>query len=163
LRPCLIDQTNSAKPALNYGEALTGAKILMRRLRPILTDDAMVGIWLPPGAGAALCNMAVAFLGKTSVNLNYTSAPGIVQAAIRQCNIRKVLTSRLFTHKVAIDPGPGVELVHIEDFRKGVSSWERYRTIAGVWLLPGIVHEYWLLGLGRHTPHDLATIIFSSG
>jgi acyl-[acyl-carrier-protein]-phospholipid O-acyltransferase/long-chain-fatty-acid--[acyl-carrier-protein] ligase len=163
LRPCLIDPTNTARPILKYGEVLAGAKMLRRRLKPLLGDDAMVGLWLPPSAAAAVANISLAFLGKTAVNLNYTSTPSIVQSAIRQCNIRKVLTSRLFTHKVPLDPGPGVELIYVEDFRKTVSNWERYRTIAGVWLLPGWVHEYWLLGLGRHTVNDLATIIFSSG
>lgn len=163
LRPCFVDPSNAARPVLKYGTALAGVRILMRRLRPIVGDDAMVGLWLPPSTGAALANIALACMGKTSVNLNYTSAPNIVQASIRQCNIRKVLTSRMFTHKVPIDPGPGVELVHIEDFRKTVSGWERFRTIAGVWLLPGFVHEYWVMGLGRHSAQDIATIIFSSG
>jgi acyl-[acyl-carrier-protein]-phospholipid O-acyltransferase/long-chain-fatty-acid--[acyl-carrier-protein] ligase len=162
LRSCIVD-SNYKPPMLNYGKTLTAVKILMRRLRPLLADDAMVGIWLPPSAGAAITNIAVACLGKTSVNLNYTSAPGIVQSAIRQCNIRKVLTSRLFTHRVPIDPGPGVDLVYGEDFRKTVGNWEQYRTIAGVWLLPGFVQEYLTMGLGRHSYQDLATIIFSSG
>ena len=163
LRPCLIDPINTARPILKYGEVLAGVKMMMRRLRPLLGDDAMVGVWLPPSAAAAITNIALACLGKTAVNLNYTSAPSIVQAALRQCNIRRVLTSRLFTHKVALDPGPGVELVYVEDFRKTISDWERYRTLAGVWLVPGVIQEYVLMGLGRHTDRDLATIIFSSG
>ena len=163
LRTCVLDSANAAQPMLRYGEVLVGVKVLMRRLRPLVGNDAMVGIWLPPTAGAAVSNIALACMGKTSVNLNYTSAPNIVQSAIRQCNIRKVLTSRLFTHKKPLDPGPGVELVYIEDFRKQITAWEKFRTLVGVWLLPGFVHEYWLMGLGRHTVADLATIIFSSG
>jgi acyl-[acyl-carrier-protein]-phospholipid O-acyltransferase/long-chain-fatty-acid--[acyl-carrier-protein] ligase len=163
LRTCLIDPAFTARPVLSYGETLVGLKILMRRLRPLLGDDAMVGVWMPPSAYGAIANMALACLGKTSVNLNYTSAPNIVQSAIRQCNIRKVLTSRLVTHRLPLDPGPGVELVYLDDFRKTVGEWERRLTMAGVWLLPGFVHEYWLMGLGRHSVDDLATVIFSSG
>ncbi len=163
LRPCFVDPSNTARPVVQYGMALAGVKILMRRLRPLVGDDAMVGLWLPPSTGAAVANIALACMGKTSVNLNYTSAPNIVQSAIRQCNIRKVLTSRLFTHKVPLDAGPGVDLVYLEDFRKTISAWERYSTLAGVWLLPGFIHEYWLMGLGKQSDRDLATIIFSSG
>ncbi len=162
-RACLIDPNNTARPVLTYGYALAGTKFLMRRLRPLIEGDAMVGVWLPPSAGGAVANIALACLGKTSVNLNYTSAPNIVQSAIRQCNIRKVLTSRMFTHKVPLDPGPGVELVFIEDFRKSIGRWEIVHTLAGIWLLPGFVHEYLLMGLGRHSVADLATVIFSSG
>ncbi len=117
----------------------------------------------PPAPAAPSPTSALACLGKTSVNLNYTSAPSLVQSAIRQCNIRRVLTSRLATHKLPLDPGPGVELIYVEDFRKEVGSWERFRTMLGVWILPGLVHEYWLMGLGGHSADDLATVIFSSG
>ena len=55
--------------------ALTGAMLLARLLRPMLGDAPMVGVWLPPGIGGAVVNIALAFLGKTSVNLNYTSGP----------------------------------------------------------------------------------------
>ena len=108
-RPCIVD-ANAAKPVMKYGEVLVGAKILTKRLRPILKDDAMVGIWLPPGLGGALANICVTFLGKAAVNLNYSSTPDIVAAAIRQCGMRHVVTSRLFTHKVPLEPGADVEL-----------------------------------------------------
>src|SRR5213078_3062048 len=117
----------------------------------------------PPGAGAALANICLACMGKTSVNLNYTSAPNIVQSSIQQCKITKVLTSKLFCHKVPLDPGPGVELIYLEDFRKGITTTERVLAFIGVLLIPGIIHEYWLMGLGRHKSDDLCTIIFSSG
>lgn len=162
LRSCLIDP-NSPKPILKYGEALVGAKIIMRRLKPILGDDKMVGVWMPPSQAGAIANIALAFLGKTSVNLNYSASQEIVRHSIKQCNIRVILTSKLFTHKVPLDPGPDVQLVYLEDFRKSIGKWERIRGILGVFLLPGWFHEYILLGLGKHKPDNLATIIFSSG
>src|SRR5205823_4311411 len=101
-RSCILD-ANAAKPELKYGEVLVGVKVLLKRLRPLLGTDAMVGVWLPPGAGAAMANICLACMGKTSVNLNYTSAPNIVQSAIQQCKITKVLTSKLFCYKVPLD------------------------------------------------------------
>lgn len=162
LRSCLIDP-GASRPILNYGEALTAVKILGKRLKPLLGDDPMVGVWLPSSAGGAITNICLACLGKTSVNLNYTSAPNLVQSSIRQCNIRKVITSKLFTHKLPIDPGPGVELIYLEDFRKGIGKAERLLAYLGVLLIPGVIHEYWLMGLGKHKIDDLCTIIFSSG
>src|SRR5262249_7368436 len=138
LRPCLIDQ-NAPLPVMSYAATLTAVKILVRRLKPLLGDDPMVGVWLPPRTAGAVANIGLACMGKTSVNLNYTSAPNIVQSAIRQCNVRKVITSKLFAHKVPLDPGPGVELLYLEDFRKTISRWERFRTLAAIFLLPGFI------------------------
>jgi acyl-[acyl-carrier-protein]-phospholipid O-acyltransferase/long-chain-fatty-acid--[acyl-carrier-protein] ligase len=161
-RPCFIDE-NGAKKLLSYGEVLVAAKILNRRLKPILGEEKMIGLWLPSSAGGAIANICVALLGKTSVNLNYTAGPDVIQSSIRQCNIKHVLTSKLFCHKMPLDAGPGVELVYLEDFRKGIGTLERIRSFLSVLLLPGFVQERWILGLGKHTSEDLLTIIFSSG
>jgi acyl-[acyl-carrier-protein]-phospholipid O-acyltransferase/long-chain-fatty-acid--[acyl-carrier-protein] ligase len=161
-RTCLIDQ-GAPKPILKYGETLAAVKMLLKRLKPLLGDDPMVGVWLPPSAGGAVANIALACLGKTSVNLNYTSAPNLVQSSVQQCKIRKVLTSKLFCRKVPLEPGPGVELVYLEDFRKEITRTERIRAFLGILLIPGFIHEYLLMGLGGHKTEDLCTIIFSSG
>lgn len=163
LRPCYVDPSNDKKPILCYGEVLAGVKILMRRLRPLLKEDEMVGVWLPPSPGVAMTNIALALLGKVPINLNYTSSPEMVQSAIRQCHIKHVLTSRRFTVRVNIDPGPGVEMVYLEDFRPSIGTWERLRTLLGVLLTPGFIQERLILGLQRHRIGNLATIIFSSG
>src|SRR5262249_32868278 len=55
------------------------------------------------------------------------------------------------------------EVVYLEDFRSQVSTWQRLRAFLAVVLLPGFVLDRWVFGLGRHGPHDLNTIIFSSG
>ncbi len=161
-RPCLVDLNNNGK-ILRYGEVLAGAKIFTDLLRAKLRDDAMVGVWLPPSVGGALANIALAFLGKTSVNLNYTSSPKMIESAIRQCNLRHVLTARQFISKVKLEVGPGVELIYLEDLRKVVTAWQRWRAFAAVVLLPAFVLDRWLLRLGNHDRDDLVTVIFSSG
>jgi acyl-[acyl-carrier-protein]-phospholipid O-acyltransferase/long-chain-fatty-acid--[acyl-carrier-protein] ligase len=162
-RPCIIDPLNANKPIYRYGEVAVGARILSGKLKPILGADKMIGLWLPPSAGGAIANIAVTFLGKTPVNLNYTASPEVVQSCVRQCQITKVLTSKLFTHKVNLDAGPGVELIYLEEFRKEVTTAQRIKALVSLLLLPGWVTEHWVLGLGGHTIDDLATVIFSSG
>jgi acyl-[acyl-carrier-protein]-phospholipid O-acyltransferase/long-chain-fatty-acid--[acyl-carrier-protein] ligase len=161
-RSCLIDP-NASKPILKYGETLVGVKIFNKRLRPLLKDQTMVGVWLPSSAGGAITNICLATLGKTSVNLNYTVTPEVVQSAVKQCGIKTIITSKLFTHKVPLDAGPGVDIVYLEDFRKGITTSERVLGMIGILCLPGFVQERWIMGLGKHTHDDLATIIFSSG
>jgi acyl-[acyl-carrier-protein]-phospholipid O-acyltransferase/long-chain-fatty-acid--[acyl-carrier-protein] ligase len=86
-----------------------------------------------------------------------------VQSAVRQCGIRHVLTSRRFTARLKIDPGPGVELVYLEDLASQVTRWQRTLAWLAVVLLPGLVLERWVFRLGGHRLEDLATVVFSSG
>jgi acyl-[acyl-carrier-protein]-phospholipid O-acyltransferase/long-chain-fatty-acid--[acyl-carrier-protein] ligase len=163
-RACFIDPNSPIpKKVFRYGEVLVMAKIMVRRLRPLLGDERMVGVWLPPSAGAGIINITLALLGKVAVNLNYTSSPESLRSAIRQCGVRHILTSQRFLDKMALDPGPDAELVPLEQYRKTIGRWERIRSFLSVLLLPRLVQERWLLGLGGHRTEDLATVIFSSG
>ena len=66
---------------------------------------------MPASPGAALANIALAILGKTPVNFNYTAGQESVRSAIRQCQLKQVLTSRKFLDRMPLDPGPDVRLI----------------------------------------------------
>src|SRR5262249_15531506 len=148
---------------MTYAKAYVGSVCLAQLLRPILGDNAMAGIWLPPGRGGALANIALALLGKTSVNLNYTSSGESIRSALAQCKIRHVITAPRFTARMPLEPGPDVEIVYLEDLLPKVGKWQKLRALLAVILLPGWFLEYFVHRLGRHTVDDLATVIFSSG
>lgn len=162
-RSCFIDSATGTR--LRYGEALAAAMLIAERLRPMLGEERMVGLWLPSSMGGALANITVALLGKTSVNLNYTAGPGAVRSSIRQCGIRHVVTSVLFLRTKPLDVGPDVELIYLEDFRKQITKWQRLWAYLKVLLLPAFMLDRWVLGLtgAGHHMDDLATVIFSSG
>ena len=159
-RPCLFDPLRPK--GVNYGMALAGAVCFARWLRPVLGGEPMVGLWLPPGVGGVLANAALALLRKTAVNLNYTAGTDNIQSAIRQCGIKHVLTARKFTAKMKLDPGPGIEMIYLEDVATQIGKGERLRAFLAVVLLPGVLLER-LLGLHKHDLDDVATVIFSSG
>ncbi len=161
-RSCVVDTIGKAG-VLNYGKVLAGAICLVDQLRPILGQEAMVGVWLPPSLGGVLANLAIALLGKTSVNLNYTASEETIQSAIRQCGIRHVLTSGHFTKSRPIVPGDGVQLVELEEIGKNISTLRKTLAYLKVLLLPGWALERWSLGTSGHRLDDLATVIFSSG
>jgi acyl-[acyl-carrier-protein]-phospholipid O-acyltransferase/long-chain-fatty-acid--[acyl-carrier-protein] ligase len=160
-QPCFIDALNEGK-VYRYAAAVVGARVLSRLLRPVLGDGAMVGVWLPSSVGGAFANLALAFLGKVAVNLNYTLSAATARSAAAQCSLRHVLTSRAFIEKVPLEVD-GVKLIYLEDFRPKVTQWHRLRAWLAVVLLPGAVLDRWVYRLGRHRPADLATVIFSSG
>lgn len=157
---CLVDPPN--RKVYNYGQVLTGARLLARRLKPLLKDDKMVGVWMPPTPGGAFANLALALLGKVSVNLNYTTSLEILHSCVKQCNIRRIVTAKLFVHKVPLDAGPGVELIYLEDLGKTITNFQRALTYLSVVLCPAWIMER-ALGLLAQKPDDLATVIFSSG
>jgi acyl-[acyl-carrier-protein]-phospholipid O-acyltransferase/long-chain-fatty-acid--[acyl-carrier-protein] ligase len=161
-RSCFLDSSDLDRRQ-SYGRALAGVIIFRRLLVPILGDAPMVAVWLPSSMAGAFVNITLAMLGKASVNLNYTASPEAVQSCLRQCGARHVLTSRRFMQRLALDPGPGVELIYLEDFAPRVGQWLRLTRFLAVLLLPGWVLEHWVLRLGRHRLGDLATVIFSSG
>jgi acyl-[acyl-carrier-protein]-phospholipid O-acyltransferase/long-chain-fatty-acid--[acyl-carrier-protein] ligase len=161
-RSCFIDSSAPGRD-LTYARAFAGAFCFRKLLRPVLGDAAMVAVWLPPSTGGALCNITLALLGKTSVNLNYTSSAEGIRSCLKQCGCRHVLTSKRFTARLPLDPGPDVEVLYLEDFVPRVTKWDRLSGFLAAVLLPGWVLEHWVLGLGGHGPDGLATIIFSSG
>ncbi len=161
-RLCWVDSTAPGQ-SMTYAKAYVGSVCLARLLRPLLGDQPMVAVWLPPGRGGALANIALALLGKASVNLNYTSGGDNVRSALAQCGCRHVITSRRFTQRLALDAGPGVGMVYLEDLLPHVTSLQKLRAMLAVVLLPGWFLERVVLGLGGHKVGDLATVIFSSG
>lgn len=160
-RSCLLDSTRPEH--FSYGRALAAVLCAVKIFRPLLGDAAMVGVWLPPSLGGAFANIVLAMLGKTAVNLNYTSSPEAIRSALRQCGARHVLTSRRFTERMKLEPGAGVELIYFEDLASRFTPWMRFSRWLAVLLLPGWFLEYVVLRLGRHRLDDLATVIFSSG
>ncbi len=162
-RPCVIDNATGAPRTLSWGKTLVAALCVTNYLRSRLGDAANVGVWLPTSLGGMLANLAIAFLGKTSVNLNYTAGNGAVRSAIRQADLRIIITSKRFLMRAALELPEGVQAIYLEDVLDAVTKWQRIRIFLMVLLLPGWVLDSFILGLHRHNLDDPLTIVFSSG
>jgi acyl-[acyl-carrier-protein]-phospholipid O-acyltransferase/long-chain-fatty-acid--[acyl-carrier-protein] ligase len=161
-RSCLIDTSGPEPKTLSQGKVLAFATCLADWLRPQLRDEPMVGVWLPSSTGGVFTNLALALLGKTAVNLNYTAGIENVRSAVRQCGLRTVLTAKRFLARMPLDLGPNVQLIAGEDARAQISKARLVGAFLRTVLLPGRLLD-WLLGLRGHKASDLATVIFSSG
>jgi acyl-[acyl-carrier-protein]-phospholipid O-acyltransferase/long-chain-fatty-acid--[acyl-carrier-protein] ligase len=156
-RPCIADSMRN----LAYGETLKAGVALANVLkRKLGADEAMVGVFAPPSVGGALANMALAFLGRTSVNLNYTIGAEVIDRCIAQCNIKHVVTSKAFVEKLKIEPG--AKLLFLEDLRAEVGTGDKLAA-AAAWLLPPSLALATVLRPARMAMDGLATIVFSSG
>ncbi|HXV81911.1 MAG TPA: acyl-[ACP]--phospholipid O-acyltransferase [Candidatus Binatia bacterium] len=153
---CMADTTGAELP---FGKALIGGMLISRWLRKHATNDSMIGIVLPASVGGALANIAVALAGKVPVNLNFTAGQEGMNAAIRQCGIKTIVTSRLFLSKANVGEVPG--MVFLEEIRESFTSTRKLWTLISALLVPSRVLERYY---GKNQKaQDLATVIFSSG
>ncbi len=158
LRFAMVD---GRSPQLRFFSALVKSIFLARRLRKHWQGQQMVGILLPPSVPGALVNVAALLMGKVPVNLNYTTSDETLASCAKQCNLKTVVTSRLFLEKTHIQP-PGVT-IFAEDVAEKPRTSERISAVlAAIFLSAGLVEEF--AGAERKTRiDDVATIIFSSG
>ncbi len=154
-RHCIAD---SGGKRLNYGQTLASAVALSRQIAPITDGQEKVGILLPPSAGGVLANLAVALLGKVSVNLNYVASKQARALAINQCGIKCVISSRRFIEKLEnLESLPGT--IYLEDIVKNVTSGSKIKAYLAARLVPRKI----LANARGFCADDLATVIYSSG
>jgi len=150
-RRCVAD----SQKTLNYGQTLTAAIALSRKISRLAGRSDKVAIMLPPSVGAVLANLAAAVCGRTAVNLNYTLSAQITAAAIEQCNIEFVITSRHFLEKTKIKI-ENFSFVFIEDLVSNIKTLDKIRAYLSARFLPQRF-------LAKNNKSGIAAIIFSSG
>lgn len=143
------------------------AVLLFSRKIARRSREKNVGLLLPTSAAGVIANLAVLLLGKTVVNLNYTSSPASIRAAIRKANLHSVYSSRRFCQKLA---GRGIEIdavfddvrvYYLEDIRDEIGAVSKLCALIAARFLP-----LWLVRAlyGRRVSlDDPAAILFSSG
>ena len=145
----------------------TAVFLFNKKLKPILKDEQNIGLILPTTAAGAISNMAVLTMGKSIVNLNYSSGEASLKHAIKLADIKSVLTSKQFLAKLkskGFDLSPvleGVNVVYLEDIKKTISKAEGLKTLLEVKTLPiwALKSKY----IAPKTIEDTAAILFSSG
>ena len=155
-RLALADSTGKE---LTFGRTLTGALLLRGRLRKELAGDpGETGVLIPPSAGGALVNLALALDHRIAVNLNYTASNDAVRSAIEQTGMRTLITSKKVMEKFPDLPRPKRTL-YVEDLAQGISKFNKLTALvrARCWPAP------WLVSDRMWRPSDPLTVLFSSG
>jgi acyl-[acyl-carrier-protein]-phospholipid O-acyltransferase/long-chain-fatty-acid--[acyl-carrier-protein] ligase len=150
---------DSSGRELSYGKSLAAALALSGELKKRVPGP-MVGILLPPCVPASLLNLACAFAGKTSVNLNFTAGADFMASARKQCGLDSIFSSKAFLEKAGLQTPEG--LITVEElFTPALKA----KTML-YWILCLLCPRPWLERLASPSharSRDLATIIFSSG
>jgi acyl-[acyl-carrier-protein]-phospholipid O-acyltransferase/long-chain-fatty-acid--[acyl-carrier-protein] ligase len=159
-QPFYFCMADSGGHNLTYVKALAGSLALSRWVKSRCSGESMIGLLLPSSVGGALANIAVTMTGKVPVNLNFTAGLEAMEAAVEQCGVRTILTSRVFVKKAQLPQLEG--MVFLEDVLRQISAGEKISSFLAALLLPSRVLQ--LLYCGRNIGRNsLATVIFSSG
>jgi acyl-[acyl-carrier-protein]-phospholipid O-acyltransferase / long-chain-fatty-acid--[acyl-carrier-protein] ligase len=143
---------------LTFRAALAASLALADALRPRTREGKAIGLLVPTSVGGVLANLALAFLGRPAVNLNFTVSREAFDSALRQAEIRTIVASRAFIEKMprfAELPG----LLYLEDLVASIGQASRLRSLLrAVWMPARLLTKIW-----TRSPDDVLTIIFSSG
>jgi acyl-[acyl-carrier-protein]-phospholipid O-acyltransferase/long-chain-fatty-acid--[acyl-carrier-protein] ligase len=136
---------------LTCGRVLTGSFLIANWMRRHSKPGEMIGVLLPPTAAGALVNVGATIARRIPVNLNFTAGREAMQAAIAQCGIQTVISSKVFLAKAGIEPLPGT--LYVEDILARAGKPAQLWALLQARFAPA----------RRGSPDDLATVIFSSG
>ncbi|MCA8948010.1 MAG: MFS transporter [Planctomycetes bacterium] len=147
--------------------ALGGAIVTARALRQRCRGQRNLGVLLPPSIGGATTAIAASLSGRAAVPLNYTVGSAAFASAVRQAELRTIVTSRAFVEKLPAallaELPAGVELIHLEDLLANVTRGQRWAAACMALLLP-IGRLERACGAERRVHRDdPAAILFSSG
>lgn len=142
---------------LSYKKLILGAQVLGRKLKPLASEGANIGVMLPNSAGAAVTFFALQSIGRVPAMLNFTAGAQSIQAACRAAEVNVILTSRAFIEKarlseVILKLEENAKIVYLEDIKESIGLGDK---IAGLW--QGSKAQV------RRKPDDPAAILFTSG
>lgn len=157
--PTRLAAADSMGRNLRFFPALAGALALRRALRAPLRDSERVGVLLPPSVAALVVNLALAFLGKVAVNLNYTLASDTYRYCVDRAKLRKVITSRKFLARLGREESD-LDLC-LEDIAPSIGLFARLRALAQALFVPAFLLRR-VLSLPTD-PKAPVAVLFSSG
>ena len=98
----IIDAFQNGK-SLKGGMLLAVALELSAKMKTLIPEKR-IGVILPPGLGASLCNLGCVLAGKTPVNLNFTIGRASNEISIRKAELRTIVTAEGMVKKLGDFP-----------------------------------------------------------
>ncbi len=152
---------------LNGYRFITAVLLMRNSFNKFLRDEQNIGLILPTSGAGIISNMAVLSLGKTIVNLNYSSGTTSLKHALELAQIKYIISSKQFISKLkakgfdleeALD---GINVIYLEDIKAKMSKASQLITLLMVKVLPTQLLSFLFIKEVKTT--DTAAILFSSG
>ena len=168
----LKEVSNEMIMADSTGLELSGNKfltvsILFKNLLQKKIQGQNIGLLIPSTCAGAFINNSILMMGKTAVNLNYTSEIDSLKQAVEKAEIKTIVASSKFVEKLkskGIDIAALFELVDViflEDLKKEITKTSGLLTLLSVKLLPSFILKS--IHLKKIKKDDTVLILFSSG
>ncbi len=158
---------DSTGAKFSHHRLITAVLTLRSKLHSTLAADHRVGVCLPSSAGGVMTLLTLLSLGKTLVNLNYTSSVSALRAAIKEADLKHVITSHRFLNHLTKKGFPvegvfeGVTVLYLEDLKKTMDQKTLLKNILIVKCMPLALLKLMLVNpIGGN---QVAVILFSSG
>ena len=151
---------------ISHKKFLTGVLLFSKKIETY-SPEQNVGLLLPSSGGGAIASIAILSLGKTLVNLNFTSGKKALSSAAKQAEVKHIYTSRKFLDKMS-ERGMNLEsyfpeskLLMLEDIKEEISTLSRISTLLKAIILPvSMIQKSYFKDVSMN---DTAAILFSSG
>ena len=141
-------------------KSLVAARLLSKWIAPRVHAAQHIAVLIPASVAGALVNFAIALLGKTSVNLNFSLGSALLEDALKKAEIETIITSRKVIQKLKIEED--ARMVFIEEALAASSALAKLSTMLQAMFLPRrVLLRLWLRG--EQKAEATATILFSSG
>lgn len=151
---------STGRRELKSGMLLAVALTMADAWRDRITEDR-VGVVFPSGLGSILSNLALTFLGKTPVNLNFTAGAAINRKCIAKAGISTIITATPVIAKLPEFPWPET-VIDIVKERPQIKKTTVIRNLLKVLVMPtGMLMRHF--GIPCHGGEREAAILFSSG
>ena len=149
------------------GNKFIGLSVTLRNIFKKKIKGQNVGIIVPSTVIGNVVNMSLLMLGKTIVNLNYTSSIESLISSIEIAEIKSIIVSRKFIEKAknkGFDLYPlleKVEVLYLEDLKSEMSKITVLKNIIKtIFLSDKLISMIWVT---KREINDTAAILFSSG
>ena len=161
---CMADSTGVE---VNGNRFITGTFMIASAIKSSVKESQNIGVLLPTSVGGSMANMALLTLGKTVVNLNYSSGNESLRHALKIANITKILASQQFVTKLKAkgfdltEVLSEVEVIYLEEVKAKMSKAKSLAMLMLVKILPTSVLNR--IFIKEVSTDDTAAILFSSG
>ncbi len=155
---CIADSTGKK---LNYAQTLILSVALAFKIKKEIQNEENIGVLLPPSVAGVLANLSFCILDKIPVNLNYTSSQEALVSVIHQCQMKTVLTSKIFLEKLKISLP--CRCILMEDLVRELAVKDKITAVFLSLTYPSLLVYRLIFGKRRRNTEDLATIMFTSG
>ena len=162
--PGRLAVADSSGKELSYGQLAAVSAVTARLLEkqwPSSSNESCIGILLPPSVAGAVANLAVSFMGRISVNLNYTAGAAAIEQAMTKAGITHVLASRKLLEKTGLPATSG--MLYMEDLLTTLPHDQVVLERIFFSCLPAPLMFKRFVSKTSTPLDDTATIIFSSG